>query len=79
MMLRCVIVNTVEGRPYRDAQDRLHWRDKTCPACTQLIILQVLFMIVITQTLSCHVGLLFAGCVTESVLESLVNVTPFLS
>jgi len=22
------------GRPYRDAQDRLLWRDKTCPAHT---------------------------------------------
>ncbi len=22
------------SRPYRDAQDRLLWRDKTCPACT---------------------------------------------
>ncbi len=22
------------GRPYRDAQDRLLWKDKTCPACT---------------------------------------------
>ncbi len=26
------------GRPYRDAQDRLLWRDKTCPARTQLIM-----------------------------------------
>ncbi len=22
------------GRPYRDAQDRLLWKDKTCPART---------------------------------------------
>ncbi len=22
------------GRPYRDAQDRQLWKDKTCPACT---------------------------------------------
>ncbi len=22
------------NRPYRDAQDRLLWKDKTCPACT---------------------------------------------
>ena len=22
------------GRLYRDAQDRLLWKDKTCPACT---------------------------------------------
>ena len=22
------------GRPYRDAQDRLPWKDKTCAACT---------------------------------------------
>ncbi len=22
------------SKPYRDAQDRLLWRDKTCPACT---------------------------------------------
>ena len=22
------------GRPYRDAQDRLLWKDKTCPAHT---------------------------------------------
>ncbi len=26
------------SRPYRDAQDRLLWRDKTCPAHTQLIM-----------------------------------------
>ncbi len=25
-------------RPYRDAQDRLLWRDKTCPARTKLIM-----------------------------------------
>ena len=23
------------SRPYSDAQDRLLWRDQTCPACTQ--------------------------------------------
>ncbi len=22
------------GRPYRGVQDRLLWKDKTCPACT---------------------------------------------
>ena len=26
------------SRPYRDAQDRLLWRDKTCPARTCLIM-----------------------------------------
>ena len=26
------------SRPYRDAQDRLLWRDKTCPAHTYLIM-----------------------------------------
>ncbi len=28
------------SRPYRDAQDRLLWRDKTCPAHTELIMSQ---------------------------------------
>ena len=31
MLLHCMIVKRV-GRPFRDAQDRLLWRDKTCPA-----------------------------------------------
>ena len=26
------------GRPYRDAQDSLLWKDKTCPARTWLIM-----------------------------------------
>jgi len=31
---------TLPIRPYRDAQNRLLWRDKTCPARAELIMSQ---------------------------------------
>ncbi len=33
-VLACLTQNCRINRPYRDAQDRLLWRDKTCPART---------------------------------------------
>ena len=48
------------GRPYRDAQDRLLWKDKTCPARTWLImswkaLLLLLFLLFLLLTsITCH-------------------------
>ncbi len=35
------------GRPYRDAQDRLLWKDKTCPAHTELIMGKALSLLLL--------------------------------
>ncbi len=47
------------GKPYRDAQDRLLWRDKTCPARTQLIMswkANSLLLLLLTLTIKGHQG-----------------------
>ena len=38
------------NRPYKDAQNRLLWRDKTCPARTYLIELESVLIIIIIIT-----------------------------
>ncbi len=38
MMLHCMIVKPPIGGQYTDGQDRLLWKDKTCPARTYLIM-----------------------------------------
>ena len=46
-------------RPYRDAQDSLLWRDKTCPACTQLSMsckaIQLLFVSLLLSLLLLYI------------------------
>ncbi len=35
-----ITATVLRREPYRDAQDRLLRRDKTCPACAELVISQ---------------------------------------
>ena len=47
------------GKPYRDAQDRLLWGDKTCPPHTQLIMswkANSLLLLLLTLTIKGHQG-----------------------
>ncbi len=79
-MFCCVIVNTVElvnliGMCKTDCCGEARLVPSSSRAGN---LFSCYLLLLITQTMLCHVGLLFAGYVAEFVLGSLVIVTYFL-